>query len=189
MGRRRTRLVTSHVSVEKLPGVFPLRPVLATMTIGWPSPDKHRELLMIAGCPDSIGNVDFAKVFLRVNNVIVKATSQAILPQVTTKQRTAKILHLINGEHFSGAERVQDLLAMALPEYGYEVGFACVKPDKFPKVRESTHCELFATHACDRNSICVASQKSSRFFKSMATRRSTLIRPERCWWVGWQPAS
>ncbi len=112
---------------------------------------------MIAGSPDSIGNVDFPKVFLRVNNVIVKATSQAILPQVTTKQRTAKILHLINGEHFSGAERVQDLLAMALPEYGYEVGFACVKPDKFPKVRESTDCELFATSMRSKFDLrCVA---------------------------------
>lgn len=49
-----------------------------------------------------------------------------------------KVLHLINGEHFSGAERVQDLLANALPEKGYEVAFACIKPDKFPQVRSST---------------------------------------------------
>ena len=26
--------------------------------------------------------------------------------------QTAKVLHLINGEHYSGAERVQDLLAL-----------------------------------------------------------------------------
>jgi glycosyltransferase involved in cell wall biosynthesis len=49
-----------------------------------------------------------------------------------------KVLHLINGEHFSGAERVQDLLAMQLPQFGYEVGFACLKPGKFPQVRQST---------------------------------------------------
>lgn len=50
---------------------------------------------------------------------------------------TVKVLHLINGEHFSGAERVQDLLATALPEFGYEVGFVCLKPEKFPQVRNS----------------------------------------------------
>lgn len=51
---------------------------------------------------------------------------------------TRKILHLINGEHFSGAERVQDLLGLRLPEFGYEVGFACVKAGKFPELRQST---------------------------------------------------
>ena len=58
---------------------------------------------------------------------------------------TLKILHLINGEHFSGAERVQDLLGLAMPEFGYKVGFACVKPDKFPEVRNSVDCEIFET--------------------------------------------
>jgi glycosyltransferase involved in cell wall biosynthesis len=75
--------------------------------------------------------------------VIVKATRQTVSEQAQRKQRSAKVLHLINGEHFSGAERVQDLLAMALPEFGYEVGFACLKPDKFPQVRQSTDSELF----------------------------------------------
>ena len=51
--------------------------------------------------------------------------------------KVRKILHLINGEHFSGAERVQDLLAMALPQFGYSADFACLKSDKFPKVRQS----------------------------------------------------
>ncbi len=55
-----------------------------------------------------------------------------------------KVLHLINGEHFSGAERVQDLLATAMPQFGYEVGFACVKPGRFLQVRNSD-CELFET--------------------------------------------
>ncbi len=46
-------------------------------------------------------------------------------------------LHLINGEHYSGAERVQDLLAKQLPHHGCEVGFVCVKPGKFPSTRET----------------------------------------------------
>ena len=47
----------------------------------------------------------------------------------------ARILHIINGENYAGAERVQDLLALRLPDYGYSVGFACIKPDKFPAQR------------------------------------------------------
>ena len=42
-----------------------------------------------------------------------------------------KVLHLINGEFYSGAERVQDLLAEGLPEFGFDAWLACVKPDRF----------------------------------------------------------
>jgi glycosyltransferase involved in cell wall biosynthesis len=56
------------------------------------------------------------------------------LPPATAKLR---VLHVINGEHYAGAERVQDLLAQRLPEMGVDVGFACVKPDRFPMARRS----------------------------------------------------
>ncbi len=56
---------------------------------------------------------------------------------------TARVLHLINGEHYSGAERVQDLLARELPQFGYEVGFGCVKPLRFPAAREAKTAPLF----------------------------------------------
>jgi glycosyltransferase involved in cell wall biosynthesis len=46
-----------------------------------------------------------------------------------------KVLQIINGEFYSGAERVQDLLALNLPELGYEMGFVCVKPGRFPGQR------------------------------------------------------
>lgn len=49
-----------------------------------------------------------------------------------------RIMHVINGEFFSGAERVQDVLAMRLPDYGYEIGFCCIKPGKFSACRNST---------------------------------------------------
>jgi glycosyltransferase involved in cell wall biosynthesis len=42
-----------------------------------------------------------------------------------------RVLHIINGEFYSGAERVQDLLAMRLPEFGYDVHLACLKPGLF----------------------------------------------------------
>ena len=59
-----------------------------------------------------------------------------------TKFAPIKILHVINGEYYAGAERVQDLLAKYLPSLGYEVGFACLKPDQFPKSRQCTSAPL-----------------------------------------------
>ena len=43
-------------------------------------------------------------------------------------------LHLINGEHFSGAERVQQLLGRCLPESGVDANFVCLKQGKFPEL-------------------------------------------------------
>jgi glycosyltransferase involved in cell wall biosynthesis len=50
---------------------------------------------------------------------------------------TIRVLHVINGEHYAGAERVQDYLALRLPAYGFEVEFACVKPSRFGPLRQS----------------------------------------------------
>jgi glycosyltransferase involved in cell wall biosynthesis len=57
--------------------------------------------------------------------------------------RAARVLHLINGEHYSGAERVQDLLGLRLPEFGFEASFVCLKPGLFPSQRKSRGCQLF----------------------------------------------
>jgi glycosyltransferase involved in cell wall biosynthesis len=45
-----------------------------------------------------------------------------------------KVLHVINGEHFSGAERVQDLLGQYLPKCNYEATFATLLDGKFAKL-------------------------------------------------------
>ena len=58
---------------------------------------------------------------------------------------TARVLHVINGEHYSGAERVQDLLAQELPGFGFDVGFACVKPDRFDQARKTKQAVLHET--------------------------------------------
>lgn len=55
---------------------------------------------------------------------------------------TLRVLHLINGEHYAGAEKVQDLLGLGLPEHGVEVTFACLKPDRFPAMRQSQDAAL-----------------------------------------------
>jgi len=73
---------------------------------------------------------------------------------------------VINGEHYSGAERVQDLLALQLPQLGFEVGFACVKPDRFPEVRQSQKTLLYKT------------PMRGRFDLSCAKRLAELIRVE-----------
>jgi len=57
--------------------------------------------------------------------------------------KVCRVLHVINGEHYSGAERVQDLLACQLPRLGWEVGFVCVKPGQFPATRDSQEVPLF----------------------------------------------
>ncbi len=47
-----------------------------------------------------------------------------------------RVLHVVNGQHYAGAERVQDLLGGALPRFGYEAGIACVKPGQFSETRK-----------------------------------------------------
>jgi glycosyltransferase involved in cell wall biosynthesis len=50
------------------------------------------------------------------------------------RPRHVSSLHLINGEHFSGAERVQQLLGHRLPAFGVSAHFACLKSGKFPEL-------------------------------------------------------
>jgi glycosyltransferase involved in cell wall biosynthesis len=48
-----------------------------------------------------------------------------------------RVLHVINGEHYAGAERVQDLLAAELGAERVEVSFVCLKAGKFAEARQS----------------------------------------------------
>jgi glycosyltransferase involved in cell wall biosynthesis len=66
------------------------------------------------------------------------------------------VLHVINGEHFAGAERVQDLLAAQLPAFGFDVGFACVKPGIFPKVRKTVTAPIYLTPMSSRGDMRAA---------------------------------
>lgn len=58
-------------------------------------------------------------------------------------RQLARVMHVINGEHYSGAERVQDLLAAALPQFGYAAGFAAIKPGRFGESRAFRDAPLF----------------------------------------------
>lgn len=66
-----------------------------------------------------------------------EASTPAVAPPIL-----ARVLHVINGEHYSGAERVQDLLAAGLPSLGFEVALACVKPGLFSQLRQATAAPL-----------------------------------------------
>lgn len=77
---------------------------------------------------------------------------------------TARVLHVVNGEHYAGAERVQDLLAEALPRHGFEAAFACLKPGKFAHVRRSQTAPLFEL------------PMQSRFDLTAARRLATVLR-------------
>jgi glycosyltransferase involved in cell wall biosynthesis len=53
------------------------------------------------------------------------------------------ILHVINGEHYAGAERVQHLLSQRLPDFGYDVAFGCVKPGLFSQRHRDDGVRLY----------------------------------------------
>lgn len=48
-----------------------------------------------------------------------------------SSKRTISVLHLVNGEYFSGAERVQSHLGRCLPEFNVHADFACLKQGLF----------------------------------------------------------
>ena len=54
-------------------------------------------------------------------------------------------MHIINGEFYSGAERVQDLLAHSLRPIGYEVVFALLKPGEFGERRQYRGSPIHST--------------------------------------------
>jgi len=58
-------------------------------------------------------------------------------------EKCVRVLHVINGEHYAGAERVQDLLASRLPPEGFEVGIACLKPRQFPQMVQSENIAMY----------------------------------------------
>ncbi len=71
---------------------------------------------------------------------------------------TATVLHVINGEHFSGAERVQQLLGKRLGAFGIDARFACVKPDRFPELCGLSKKQIVETPMRGRLDLTVISK-------------------------------
>ncbi len=70
-------------------------------------------------------------------------------------RKTLGVLHLINGEHFSGAERVQQLLGNQLPEFGVDPHFVCLKPNKFPEMSGLPETHVHPLPMCSRRDFSV----------------------------------
>jgi len=66
-----------------------------------------------------------------------------------------RVLHVINGEFYAGAERVQDLLACRLPEHGYACDFFALKRGSFEANRSATSSRVYATPMTSRLDVSV----------------------------------
>jgi glycosyltransferase involved in cell wall biosynthesis len=81
---------------------------------------------------------------------------ESALPPAAAPARPLSVLHVVNGEYYAGAERVQDLLALGLPQFGCRPGFVCVKPGRFAKDRRSAETPLVSIplrHPWDRRAV------------------------------------
>jgi glycosyltransferase involved in cell wall biosynthesis len=94
------------------------------------------------------------------------ALPAAYSPLPTASPAACRVLHVINGEDYAGAERVQDSLALRLPEFGFEVGFACLKPRRFAQMRQATSAPVYEL------------PMRSKFDWSPARRLAQLVRDE-----------
>ena len=83
-------------------------------------------------------------------------------------RRCQRVLHVVNGEHFAGAERVQDLLAARLPDYGFEAGFVTLKQG------------AFAVHRKTKSAPCVSAAMMGPWDVSAGWRAAQLIREAEC---------
>ncbi|MDA8744979.1 glycosyltransferase family 4 protein [Rubripirellula amarantea] len=66
--------------------------------------------------------------------VVPSATDDHASAKPNGKLSLVRVLHVVNGEHFSGAERVQSHLGRCLPEFAVAADFACVKPGRFAEL-------------------------------------------------------
>lgn len=79
-----------------------------------------------------------------IEQLLTSPASVTVVPPATAAPPAAvPVLHIINGEHYAGAERVQDLLGQQLPNFGYRPGFACLKAGQFATMRKSADAPLY----------------------------------------------
>jgi len=89
------------------------------------SNQEARQLNMTEIIPNSTSN--FSSLV-----PIVPLCSEPAVPSDAPKPiAQCKVLHIINGEFFSGAERVQQGLGKSLQQFGFQSDFACLKTGKF----------------------------------------------------------
>lgn len=77
-----------------------------------------------------------------IQELSIRSPAKAAAP-AAIRPSLVRVLHVINGEDYAGAERVQDHLALCLPAEGFEVGFACLKPRRFSEMRRAIDAPLY----------------------------------------------
>lgn len=104
--------------------------------------------------------------------------------------RTLRVLQVVNGEHYAGAERVQDLLAARLPAENVELGFVCVKPGRFPAERQAQTVPLWTLPMANRFDLRPA-YKLARLIRRERfdllhshNPRAAMIAALAGWWTG-----
>ncbi|MFN3191226.1 MAG: glycosyltransferase family 4 protein [Aureliella sp.] len=75
-------------------------------------------------------------------------------------RRTIPVMHIINGEHFAGAERVQQHLGKHLGRVGFDPIFACMKPGVFPELCDLRSNQIFTAPMQNRLDFRVINQIS-----------------------------
>lgn len=120
---------------------------------------------------DSASQGNFSRVVASTIDTVSRQSQSADL----------SVLHLINGEHFSGAERVQQLLGKQLPSCGVAADFACLKPGKFAQYSDIPPDRIFSVHMKQRfdfrvvNRICNLVRASEYDLLHAHTPRSAMI--------------
>lgn len=92
---------------------------------------------------NTAGAAIYTAAFLQRASVGLRTQLPSAPARGWPRPSSRRVLHVINGEHYAGAERVQDLLALTLPRQGFEVDFACVKPLRFAKLRRSLSSPIY----------------------------------------------
>lgn len=71
---------------------------------------------------------------------------------------STSVLHVINGQHFAGAERVQVHLGRCLPAQGFLADFVCLTPGRFLEQCPLKHSEVFGVPMRSRFDVGVATR-------------------------------
>lgn len=108
--------------------------------------------------------------------------------------RTLRVLHLVNGEHFAGAERVQFHLGNRLPAYHVTADFACLLEGRFaPRAAMLAHSHTEVVPMRNRFDLTITRRIAAQFSASdydllhAHTPRSALVaaRLARKWQIPW----
>ncbi|MEQ1558606.1 MAG: hypothetical protein ABL933_06640 [Methyloglobulus sp.] len=92
------------------------------------------------------------------------------------------IMHILNGEHYSGLERVVDQLSELAPEYGYRLHLVFLKPLTMRLRMKSTQVTIYECPMRNKLDVFASAKKISAIAKDADCRlihshcvRSTLV--------------